>query len=185
MNKTEFMNRLKQKLARLPHEEYISAIDFYEQYFEESEDEAKAIAGLGSPEAAAVGILANYVGTYEKKTTGRKIWTVILTIFAAPIALPLAMALCIVAISIVFSIAVTVFALALSGIASIIGGIIGAILGFFFIMQNPASTLLFVGLGMLSTAIGVSLLSFAIWAGKNGFTSFLNLWSKILRGYSK
>ena len=55
MNKQEYMNQLKERLRRLPKEDFARAVEYYEEYFAEAgeENEAKAIEDLGSPQEAA------------------------------------------------------------------------------------------------------------------------------------
>lgn len=62
MNRNEFMDVLKNKLNKLPKEEFENAIKYYEEYFDEagSENENKVIEELGSPYAVSSQIIAEF-----------------------------------------------------------------------------------------------------------------------------
>ncbi len=51
MNRNEYMQRLKDRLRRLPKEDYNKALSYFTEYFEEAgqENESQAIEDLGSP----------------------------------------------------------------------------------------------------------------------------------------
>ncbi|MBS7176761.1 MAG: DUF1700 domain-containing protein, partial [Clostridiales bacterium] len=63
MNKKEFLYELRKELERLPFEERESAIQYYEEYFEEAgpELEEQTANTLGAPKEVAAGILADFV----------------------------------------------------------------------------------------------------------------------------
>jgi uncharacterized membrane protein len=181
MSKKEFMRRLKKRLNRLPHEEYNDAVEYYEQYFDEAKDEQTAIDKLGSPEAVAAKILVDYVDDKTKKNVGLKIWLVILAIFAAPIALPITLALVIAVFSVIFSIIVSIGAIALAGLITVTAGVLAAVLSFAFIAQSPASTIFFVGAGLVCVSLGVVIWNGAVWLISKSINGILMLGSKLLR----
>lgn len=59
MNRQEFMNTLKKKLDCLPSEEKVSALNYYQEFFDDAgeENEQSVISNLGSPDDLAETIL--------------------------------------------------------------------------------------------------------------------------------
>lgn len=53
MNREEYLKQLKSFIQALPVEEQNEALDYYYNYFEDANDDAKVIAELGSPEKLA------------------------------------------------------------------------------------------------------------------------------------
>jgi uncharacterized membrane protein len=182
MNQQEFMQKLKNLLKRLPHEEFSEAIDYYEQYFAEG-GEVKE-----TPEQVARGILADFAvgaddpaaraskGKTETKS-GTKIWIIILSIFSIPILVPIGAALFAVAIAL-FAV---IFALLVSGGAIIFAGFVGAIASLIFLIASPATTLFFIGYCLLSVALGILFIKLTTLAAKASSKWILNLFNKILR----
>lgn len=64
MNRREFMERLRQLLADVPHSEREEVLQYYEDYFADAgeEKEAEVLAGLGTPEQLAERIKADLQG---------------------------------------------------------------------------------------------------------------------------
>lgn len=64
MNRREFMERLRQLLADVPHSEKEEVLQYYEDYFADAgeEKEAEVLAGLGTPEQLAERIKADLQG---------------------------------------------------------------------------------------------------------------------------
>lgn len=62
MNKLDFLSQLAKNLAKLPKEEVKSALDYYEEYFNDAgnEKEELVVKELGSPAKVASQIIANY-----------------------------------------------------------------------------------------------------------------------------
>ena len=67
MNKTIFMDRLKELLSDITEAEREEAISYYEEYFNDAgeENEDSVIASLGSPESVAATIKRGLAGTDE------------------------------------------------------------------------------------------------------------------------
>ena len=68
MNKEEYLELLKNCLQALPLDEQEEALDFYENYLNDAEDEEKAIEELGTPEELAGKIKEKIACVPEKKT---------------------------------------------------------------------------------------------------------------------
>ena len=67
MNRTVFMDRLKELLSDITEAEREEAISYYEEYFNDAgeENEDSVIASLGSPESVAATIKRGLAGTDE------------------------------------------------------------------------------------------------------------------------
>lgn len=179
------MSQLKNKLRKLPHQEYIDAINYYEQYFEDAEDEQKALDKLQSPDKIAARILADFADEAPAKSSFKVLWIIILSLFAAPIAIPIAIVLGFIAIAIIVTIIAIVSAVILSGGAIIFVGIVGGIASLSFIFSSFPTTLYFVGVGLLTLSLGVLFIHYTICLIKIIFKGLNKLFSKILRRSSK
>ena len=177
MDKTEFMEQLKTHLKRLPHEEYNEAVEYYEEYLEEGGDEV--IEGLGTPKQVAAKILADYASNPKERKVN--VWIVLLSLCGIPILLPIGIAL----IAVAFALFVTVFALIAAGAAVIISGIVSGVTSFVFILQDPLSTVFFIGYGMFSVALGYFAVV-GLWGlFKRMKVGFSKLGGKVLRRFAK
>jgi len=112
MNRVDFMKQLERNLKKLPKEEILDALQYYEDYFDDMgvENESQALINLGSPQKVAVQIKAESylnVASEEQGKVKMGIKTfqlVMLAICASPIALPLVAAAVIVAASLLLSV---------------------------------------------------------------------------------
>lgn len=68
MTRTEYMAQLEKHLKKLPHKEYLEAINFFNEYFDEAgpEREADIIEELGSPKEAASELITNMLNRHIK-----------------------------------------------------------------------------------------------------------------------
>lgn len=171
MNRKKFLKKLARLLRRLPQEEKEAALRYYREYFDEAgpENEQRIIGELGSPEKVAAEVLAGSsspetaAGSTQNEKPRRGIglvWTVILSILAAPIALPLA----ILAICLVIAIAVVMIALVVAFFAAMIAVIFS---GMVLLFGFPGVFFANFGLGLISTgaylfAVAVCILLFAL-----------------------
>jgi uncharacterized membrane protein len=179
LGKYEFMARLKKRLRKLPKDEYNDAVEYYEQYFEESgENESECVARLGSPDAVAAKIFADYVRKPTKGNPWNKVWIIILAVFASPIALPLAIAFFVFALALF----IFIFALAAAGAVVILGGVAAAVLSLKFIISDFASTMFFVGIGLMCLSVGAAVLSLAAKLIKKGVGRLRKFFGRIFFG---
>ncbi len=70
MTKREFLDALKQELSFLPADEAEDAIEYYDEYISESEDEQAAIDELGSPKRVADDLKKDY---FEKNPENKSL----------------------------------------------------------------------------------------------------------------
>lgn len=165
MNKAEFIRKLKMELVKLPKEELEDVIQYYTEYLEEAEDEAKAIEELGSPNKIAAQIKADYaVKQLDKMDANSKqknkgistFWLVILGIFAAPVALPIAIAGGAVALTLFISAICISGSLLICTVLVFVCGILAVIAGVIALFVNFANGVIAIGLGLIF--VGVTLL---------------------------
>ncbi|MEG0471448.1 MAG: DUF1700 domain-containing protein [Solibacillus sp.] len=163
MDKAGYLKSLRSKLHRLPVHEIDAALIYYEEYFDEAgeENEQQVIEQLGPPSQVAAQIVADFaikdfdVTPPSTKKNMSAIWLIILAILSAPLSLPLlavAVALIISAGAVVFSFVIAILAI-VGGI--LFGGLVALISGFFIIIDHWPTALLFIGLGLITTGIGV------------------------------
>ena len=187
MNREEYLKELQRKLKKLPNEEVSSALDFYNEYFEEAGDEntAEVIAKLGSPALVASQIFAEYAvkGLDNESSTAKKglsaVWFIILAILASPIALPLL----ILVISLVFALVMLCGAFILTffvlNVSLVFSGVVGIIAGFAVITQHWQTSLFFIGMGLTASGIGVLLFPPFVLVTKNISSSLAKLLKKL------
>lgn len=156
------MKQLKERLKRLPKEDFVRAVEYYEEYFQEAgeENEAKAIEDLGSPQEAADQIICDMALNYSKEPVRNvrggmnAIWVALLALFAMPIALPLLLtgvALVITALIVIWTL---LLALLLMAVCVVIMGPLTILAGFSVITQSIPVFLCCIGIGLMATGIG-------------------------------
>jgi uncharacterized membrane protein len=157
MNRSEFLKRLEQGLARISKEERDAALGYYNEYFDEAgeEDEQKVIAELGSPAQIASRIKADSAVRRmekDKKPSVKRgisaVWLVILAIFAAPIALPLAIGAAALALGLLAALIGIVIALVVAVAAIFIGGVAVVVSGIAVIATSIPAAIFTVGVGL-------------------------------------
>lgn len=165
MTKLEYMDLLRQKLKRLPPEDYQKAIDYFEEYFADAGEgnEAQAIEDLGTPQSAAEQIIRDFAiknsSSEEVKKDVKKglsgVWIVILAIFASPIALPLILAAVVVLVAVVIMVICVLAAVGILGITLTITGPIALIGGTIMMVHSIPVAMVCLGISLFSFAIGV------------------------------
>ena len=173
MTRTEYMQQLHRRLCRLPQEEYQSAMQYYNEYFNDAgeENEQRVIAELGNPQQVAAQILSDYAmkGVAKAPASAKKglsaLWVVILSIFALPIGLPLAFAGVVTSLALVLSVLIIYLVLFLSGAVVMAAGFCMILGGIAVVLQGPMTTLFFIGAGLIGMGVGLLILMFmtALW----------------------
>lgn len=162
MTKNEYMRILSRKLRRLPNEDYDRALAYFEEYFEEAglENEAQAIADLGSPEEAARELIMNLAehNIEEPPKTVKKgfsaIWVGILGVCAAPIALPVAFALIVTIAVLIFCVFAVLFCLVICAAAIAAAGALTIVGGIFLLFKAFPDALCNLGIGIFALGAG-------------------------------
>lgn len=165
MTKSEYLAKLDKYLKKLPKEDYLEAMGYFREYFDEAgpENEEEVIAELGAPKDAAHDIISRLLDekiVEDEKSPKNKaiiIWIAILAILASPVAIPLILALLMVIITILaIGIAIIAMVLAL-GVALLTSGVYMLVDSWSYFSIAPSTTALGVGLGLLS--LGLALLA--------------------------
>lgn len=178
MTKNKYMNDLKRRLRKLPHEDYEEAISYYEGYFEDAESPAAAIEQLGTPDQVAAKIFADTAARPKNKMG---LMAILLIICSFPILFPLGLALFI----LIIALAATLFALIVAFGAVALVGIVGAALSFALIAVSPITTIFFVGLGAFMLMLGYLVIKGLIVVSRWLIRALSNLGVKILRRFAK
>ena len=162
MTKSEYLTQLNHKLQVLPDYERTGAMEYYENYLNNAENETAAMAQLGSPGEVAANILANYVArgpapVRPATRTGRikTTWMIITAIFALPIGLPLVIALASTAFALFVSLVAVVFAVGVSGVTLVVAGIASIVATPVAMAQSFGFGLLMGGQALLAIGFGI------------------------------
>lgn len=165
MSKEEYLKQLKEKLKRLPKEDFEHAVEYFEEYFADAgeENEAKAIEDLGSPQEAAEQIIHEIALDYSKEPVKNVrrglngLWVILLALFAAPIALPLVFTGIVLVITAVAVVWILLLTLLLMGACAVITGPLTVIAGFTVLTKSIPVFMTCLGIGLMATGIGAAL----------------------------
>jgi len=188
MNRKEFLKELRRELEAFSFEEREAAIAYYEEYLDEAgpENEAAAIQGFGSPRTIAAGIQAEQVikavniPPKTPKEGFRKVWLVILAIFAVPVGFPLAIAGAAIIFSLFIAIASVIFAFGITAIALVGAGIFSLIASFSLVVSAPATFLFYLGSGIAATGLGILFTMLTYFLATRLLGGFAKLLGKVL-----
>ncbi len=165
MTKEQYITQLKKYLRRLPKQDYEDAIDYFNEYFSDTDEEGqqKLMEELGTPKEAARDLISNLLdkklddkSSFEKPVRKGTLRIALLAICAAPVAIPMLVALFAILLSVaicMFAVYLSIFAVALSTL------LIGAKLfvrGIIAIPFSVSGSFIILGLGLLG--IGASIL---------------------------
>ncbi len=157
MTAEEFLRQLEQELSGLQKDERDNAMEYYREYFMESENEQEAVERLGSPQAAAQRIISevgeNGVYTPPKNIgsdpsssspdAGRIIMTICILFFTSPFWISLA----IVWVALIFCVAVLLLSLGAAAVSAPVQGILEIVTG------SPGVGLYDIGAGVLCAGL--------------------------------
>ena len=173
MSREEYLNQLHKYLRKLPRQDYEDAMEYFTEYFQETDEEgaAELMKELGTPKEAARELMANLLDKKieehqnyetdgqtraEKKGSGKHvIWITLLVLFAAPVGAPLLVALAAVVLSLVVCmLAILLCVVLFAACLIIIGGkiIVRGILAFPISMSGFA---MLTGSGLLAMGAGI------------------------------
>lgn len=173
MSKEEYLNQLHKYLRKLPRQDYEDAMEYFTEYFQETDEEgaAELMKELGTPKEAARELMANLLDKKieehqnyetdgytraEKKGSGKHvIWIALLVLFAAPVGAPLLVALAAVVLSlIVCMLAILLCVVLLAACLVIIGGKIIA-RGILAVPISMSGFAMLTGSGLLAMGAGI------------------------------
>ncbi len=173
MSKEEYLNQLHKYLRKLPRQDYEDAMEYFTEYFQETNEEgaAELMKELGTPKEAARELMANLLDKKieehqnyetdgytraEKKGSGKHvIWIALLVLFAAPVGAPLLVALAAVVLSLVVCmLAILLCVVLLAACLVIIGGKIIA-RGILAVPISMSGFAMLTGSGLLAMGAGI------------------------------
>ncbi|MCL2403004.1 MAG: DUF1700 domain-containing protein [Coriobacteriia bacterium] len=189
MTKTAFLADLRQRLNVLPESEAIAAMAYYDEYLSEAgpENEAAAVAELGSPAQVAAGILGDHVyadTTGEGKTTKKglsALWMVVIGVLA--LANPLGLVLIMLIFSLLLTALSVIFSLFIAAITAFVGGIAYIGIGFVTLFSHFTTGLATIGVGLALTAFGAALAIVLAWLTKHAVNGAARGGSQLLRRF--
>uniref|UniRef100_UPI00403F8100 DUF1700 domain-containing protein n=1 Tax=Candidatus Enterococcus willemsii TaxID=1857215 RepID=UPI00403F8100 len=165
MNRETYLMELQRYLKKLPHEDYVDAMDYFTEYFDEAgiENEQAVIAELGTPKQAASDILGQLLEKQRDTSTigmQRTFWLAILALLAAPIGIPLALTAFLLLVTVgllFFTLILVICSLMVAGVLA--GGklVLRGIIALPFSIPGGLSL---IGLGLLLLGLGFLLTSF-------------------------
>lgn len=211
MTKHEFLEKLNSLLSDIPKTERESAMQYYQEYFEEAEigEYDNIPETMESPEVIAENIraglesdeqpeesyfkkeestMARESGIKEKRTmdSSKIILLIILAIFTSPLWGGILISLAGLAIGIlaaIFGIAVAVVAVMAS---FLVAGVVVIVVGAVKMVAAPIAGITAVGVGLLLFGIGLLLLILVIWSFKVLIPAFFHginwLFQRVFRG---
>jgi len=171
LTKQDYLLQLESKLVALPERERANALSYYESYLSNAEDEAAAIANLGTPGDVAAEIFASYVKrgnqapptpaasaatamphAHSTRRSGLPWWLfVIIAVIAAPLVIGLGGGL----LGVLGGIGAAVIAFAASGFAMFATGAASIVLAIPVMFQDTGFGLLVAGTGLVFLGIGI------------------------------
>jgi len=173
LSKEEYLNQLHKYLRKLPRQDYEDAMEYFTEYFQETDEEgaAELMKELGTPKEAARELMANLLDKKieehqnyetdgytraEKKGSGKHvIWIALLVLFAAPAGAPLLVALAAVVLSLVVCmLAILLCVVLLAACLVIIGGKIIA-RGILAVPISMSGFAMLTGSGLLAMGAGI------------------------------
>ncbi len=192
MNKKEFLTQLRRKISTLPREERDSAIEFYENYFNDAISEEEAIKNLGSIDEIAANLIMEFGESKKEDYKNNKnstqndskkssSWVVVLlAILSAPITLPLGIASLALIGALIILIVSVLFTIALA----ILGFMIGSFISLFavipaFLFSFPTGCF-FLGFFFAGTGFAYFLIKVLVLTAKKCLAFVQDLISKLL-----
>lgn len=187
MNKTEFINKVKQGLDNISKEEQENALRYYVEYFQDAgeENEEEVIKELGTPEEVVTKIKSemNIEKDLNNKTNVKKTepWVIVLLVLASPFIFA---GLAILA-SLILALFCVIFAFGISSFALILAGIICSAVSFIAIPTSFASFMFLLGMGLIALALGLffGLLTYSL--ANSAVNGTVSLCQKIWRGVKR
>ncbi len=165
MNKTQFLDELKRRLAGLPQSDLDERLEFYSEMIDDRmEDgltEEEAVAEIGSVDEVVAQIMADIplsklVKEKVKQRRGLKAWEIILLVLGSPVWLPLgiaAFAVCLSLYVVLWAVLIGFWAIDLSLAASALGGIAAAV--FYVTKGNLAGAGMMLGAAILCAGFAI------------------------------
>ena len=181
MSKEEYLNQLHKYLRKLPKQDYDDAMDYFEEYFQETDEAGaqKLIEEMGTPKEAARELIANLLDkkldeTYMSdenndriKTSGKKsskgtFWVACLAILALPVGAPLLLVILAVLACVLVCVAIALVCVFIFAICLLLVGGKLWIRGLFAITTSVSGFAMVSGCGLFAFGIGILLVILTI-----------------------
>ena len=165
MNKEQFLEELRRKLAGLPQSDLDERLQFYgemiDDRMEDGLSEAEAVAGIGSVDEVVAQImeeipLSKLVKEKVKRSRGLKVWEIVLLVLGSPVWLPLGIAAFAVGLSVyiaLWAILIGFWAVDLSLAVGALGLLAGAVL--YLTKGNLAGAGVMLGAAILCAGLAI------------------------------
>ena len=173
MSREEYLNQLHKYLRKLPRQDYEDAMEYFTEYFQETDEEgaAELMKELGTPKEAARELMTNLLDkkiedhqSYEadgqtraeQKGSGKHVlWIALLVLFAAPVGAPLLVACAAVVLALVVCVlAILLCVVLLAAVLVIAGGKIIA-RGILAVPVSMSGFAMLTGSGLLAVGAGI------------------------------
>lgn len=175
MTKQEYLSQLGKYLRGLPKEDYISAIQYFKEYFSDSGEEnvQQVIAELGTPKEAAAELMKNLInakciseGSETTKLVTNKRLLVLSLCLAVPVGMPVLLFIMIVIFLVLVILSLFFLVISAYALASIGSALRYLYLGITTISSSMAAASILLGAGLLEIGVAICIASLEVWLCK-------------------
>lgn len=175
MTRDEYLRQLSKYLKRLPKEDYDDAMEYFSEYFSETDDDEakKLMEELGTPKEAACDIIGNVLDKkiVEKKQADSEkkqsegdnksvfgvLWIALLAICAVPVATPLLISGLVVLFCVLLCVVLVAMCIFIAGMCSVIAGVAVIARAIITVRLSISAAIMLSGLGIASIGVGIIL----------------------------
>ncbi len=195
MTKQIFLNELAAALHQLPREERYRTLSYYDELIddrmEDGQGEEEAVASLGDPEQIVREILGEETEEKESKSTGRKVWLIVLLILGFPLWGTLLIAGIVILLCVYICLFIPVIVLGALAIGFLLAAILGAV-GLPFLVLDVGLMAGGLPAGLFQLGLSITLLGLSVlcalgfyFTGKATVKVGRELWRRFRRSVSK
>ena len=195
MTKQIFLNELAAALHQLPREERYRTLNYYDELIddrmEDGQGEEEAVASLGDPEQIVREILGEETEEQESKSTGRKVWLIVLLILGFPLWGTLLIAGIVLLLCVYICPFIPVIVLGALAIGFLLAAILGAV-GLPFLVLDVGLMAGGLPAGLFQLGLSITLLGLSVlcalgfyFTGKATVKAGRELWRRFRRSVSK
>lgn len=195
MTKQIFLNELAAALHQLPREERYRTLSYYDELIddrmEDGQGEEEAVASLGDPEQIVREILGEETEEQESKSTGRKVWLIVLLILGFPLWGTLLIAGIVLLLCVYICLFIPVIVLGALAIGFLLAAILGAV-GLPFLVLDVGLMAGGLPAGLFQLGLSITLLGLSVlcalgfyFTGKATVKVGRELWRRFRRSVSK
>lgn len=168
MTREAYLRKLQKYLRRLPKQDYEDAMDYFEEYFADADEEGqqRLMQELGTPKEAASELMANLLAERREKPRSHAVWIAVLTICAAPIALPLLVALAAVLLAVLVCVLAALVCVFLFALAALLVGVKLVVRGLAALPFSVSGAALICGAGLFAVGLCILLVLLGVYVCK-------------------